>query len=192
MDVSPTNLGDPISPDISPTNNIYHQPYHANNTEIMVHMNIHLSDHSDKWLSFTAVIFNNHPQPMTHLHAHTAMDYASEQAVLCTVDLANTANMAIPSTQDTPAILIWRQHFPELEALKAGESVPRSRFPDPMCTQCHSDPLRTQCHIDTPISPHPDTETSPTQHTLLHEVLEFPAPTDECMHVNDRAAHYKL
>jgi hypothetical protein len=175
MEFSPTSLCDLIStynnPGISPINTSNSQIYHANDTK-MVHMNVSPSDHFDKWHSFTAAIPTNNSQLMIHLHAHTVMDYVSEQTIQRDTDLATTTVTAIPSTQATPAILIWQQHSPGLEAPKAGESVSRSRYPDTTHTQCHS---------DTPTPPHTDTKTPATQHTLLHEMLEPSTPTHECI-----------
>ena len=85
----------------------------------MVHMDVIPSDHTDKWHCFTAAIPNNYSQPMIHLHAHTVMDQVSQQAIIRVIDLATIAITAIPSTQATPAILIWQQHPPGYKALKA-------------------------------------------------------------------------
>jgi hypothetical protein len=139
-------------------------------------VDIHPSDHFDKWHSFTAVIPTNYSHPTIYLHAHALMDQISDPAIQRDVNLATTAVTDIPSTQATPAVLIWQLHPPVLEE-------PKARYPDP---------LHTQCHVDTPNTHHPDTNTPESQHTHLHELLDYFTSTHKCMYVYDRAAQYDL
>ena len=156
---------------------------HSSAEDKMVLINIHPSDHHDKWHSFTAVLPVQFSHPTIHLHAHTMMDQISEPAIHRDIDPATTSVTAIPSTPISPAILIWQLHPPTIEEPKAMESRNASRSPDP---------LHTHCHVDTPHPHHTDTHTSDPHHSLLHELLEPSASTHECMYVYDRAAQYDL
>ena len=120
---------------------------------------------------------------MIHLHAHTVIEEMPQQAIHRDIDIATTAITAIPSTQETPAILIRQQHPPGYEEPKAGESVAQSKYPATTQTQHHSTTLTLL---------HKANEPPAMQPTLLHSVLASPTPPHECMHVYDRAAQYDL
>ena len=140
-------------------------------------MTINASDHNDSWrkLQLTAIIPDSDPDAPIHLHAQTVIKGIPLQVIERDIDINATAVTVIPSTQTTPAVLIWQQHPPGYEEPKAQESVTQRKYP------ATTQPLHQTTATTLPL---PTNETPVTQHTLLHDVLTSPTPPmHACMYM---------
>ena len=140
-------------------------------------MTINASDHNDSWrkLQLTAIISDSDPDAPIHLHAQTVIKGIPLQVLERDIDINATAVTVIPSTQTSPAVLIWQQHPLGYEELKAQESVTQRKYP------ATTQPLHQTTATTLPL---PTNETPVTQHTLLHDVLTSPTPPmHACMYM---------